>query len=196
MSDDLKPIAASLQPLINSSNGSLPSTNLRQTKKEKDAFAAERARLLFGQFRKGDANDPQTYVASIAATLAQYPPDVIKLATDPRTGLAAQSEWLPNVKEMRDFCEGVMASRESRKKREQQVEAQLTARQYYEEKRAKAPTREELKAKGLFRDKEKAPALPADKLYEMVQRYMAQHPGQIVLAPETRQILEAAGYKV
>lgn len=53
------------------------------------AYAAERARLLFGQYRKGDANDPDIYVASIAAILSDYPPETMRYVTDPRTGIAA-----------------------------------------------------------------------------------------------------------
>lgn len=52
-------------------------------------YAAERARLLFGQYRKGDANDPEIYVASIAAILSDYPVETIRYVTDPRTGIAA-----------------------------------------------------------------------------------------------------------
>lgn len=69
------------------------------------ALAAERARLLFGCYRKGDANDPETYTAAIAAILTEYPPEVIRIATDPRTGIARKSKWMPNPAELAEECD-------------------------------------------------------------------------------------------
>jgi hypothetical protein len=42
---------------------------------------------------------------AVAATLADYPPDVIEYVTDPRTGLPAKCKWLPSVAEVREACE-------------------------------------------------------------------------------------------
>lgn len=71
---------------IGSSSESDNSTNQRQ---QRALYASERARLLFGQYRKGDANDPEIYVATVAAILADYPSETIRYVTDPRTGIAA-----------------------------------------------------------------------------------------------------------
>jgi hypothetical protein len=68
-------------------------------------YATERTRLMFGCYRKGDANDPDTYTAAIAAVLAEYPAEVIKAVTDPRTGLPRKVSWLPTVKEVSDACD-------------------------------------------------------------------------------------------
>jgi hypothetical protein len=65
----------------------------------------ERARLLFGLYRKGDANDPETYVAGVTAVLAEYAPEVVRRVTDPRTGLARTVSWLPTLKEVSDACD-------------------------------------------------------------------------------------------
>lgn len=65
----------------------------------------ERARTMFGCYRKGDAHDPDTYVAAVAAVLAEYPDDTIWTVTDPRAGLPSKVSWLPTVKEVRDACE-------------------------------------------------------------------------------------------
>jgi hypothetical protein len=61
--------------------------------------------VLFGCYRKGDANDPETYTAAAAAVLAEFPADVIRAVTDPRTGLPRKSQWLPTIKEIADACE-------------------------------------------------------------------------------------------
>ena len=42
---------------------------------------------------------------AIAATLAEYPKEVIEYITDPRTGLPAKLKWLPTVAEVREACE-------------------------------------------------------------------------------------------
>lgn len=68
-------------------------------------FAAERARLLFGCYRKGEANDPKTYVTAVAAVLSDYPAETIRFVTDPRTGMPARSEWMPTVGEVKRACE-------------------------------------------------------------------------------------------
>lgn len=68
-------------------------------------LAAERTRLLFGCFRKGDANDPEIYTAAVAAVLSEYEPDVIVRVTDPRTGLPRKTKFLPNPAEVAEACE-------------------------------------------------------------------------------------------
>ena len=68
-------------------------------------LAAIKARQLFGCFRKGDANDPDTYAAAIAAVLTRFPPEVVAHVTDPRTGLPSRSNFLPTVHEVRLACE-------------------------------------------------------------------------------------------
>lgn len=60
---------------------------------------------MFGCYRKGDANDPEIYTAAIAATLADFPPEVQDFVTDPRTGLPSRLKWLPTVAEVREACE-------------------------------------------------------------------------------------------
>lgn len=62
--------------------------------------------MLFGCYRKADANDPEIYTMAVAATLAEYSPEVIEFVTDPRTGLPAKLKWLPTVAEVREACEG------------------------------------------------------------------------------------------
>jgi hypothetical protein len=60
---------------------------------------------LFGCYRRGEANDPETYTMAIAATLADYPREVVEHVTDPRTGLPAKLKFLPAVAEVREACE-------------------------------------------------------------------------------------------
>jgi hypothetical protein len=77
---------------------------------------------MFGCYRKGDANDPETYVAAITATLARYPEDVILRITHPVDGLPGQKDFLPTVAEVRRACESEMGPRRRRLALERQRE--------------------------------------------------------------------------
>lgn len=77
---------------------------------ERLQYAAERARLLFGCYRKGDANDPETYTAAVTAILADYSPEVIRRVTDPRTGIPRKLKFMPNPAEVAEECEAAMAA--------------------------------------------------------------------------------------
>lgn len=82
--------------------------------------ATRRAAILLGCYRKGDAEDPETYSASVAAVLSTYPQEVAYRVTDPRTGLAGRSQWLPTVAEVRAACEAEMAPSRAQARREAQ----------------------------------------------------------------------------
>jgi hypothetical protein len=60
---------------------------------------------MFGCYRTGDANDPETYTAAVAAVLAEYSPEVVCAVTDPRKGLPRKLKWLPSVAEVAEACE-------------------------------------------------------------------------------------------
>lgn len=74
-------------------------------RRERLKLAADRTRLLFGCYRKGDANDPEIYTAAVAAVLSEYDPEVIVRVTDPRTGLPRKTKFLPNPAEVSDACD-------------------------------------------------------------------------------------------
>jgi len=113
---------------------------------------------MFGCYRKGDANDPETYTAAVAAVLAQYPPDVVTSVTDPRSGLPGRMQWLPTVKEVRDACEAIVQRSAAADERVQQGQRQLETRAESEKPRERL-TAEQMKEKyganyGLARDDE------------------------------------------
>jgi hypothetical protein len=71
--------------------------------------------VLFGSYRRGDANDPDAYVAAIAAVLSGYETDLIREVTDPRTGICTTEKYMsfmPNAGELKFYCEGVAARRQ------------------------------------------------------------------------------------
>ncbi len=82
------------------------------------AYATERAEVLFGCYRRGDANDPDRYVTSIAAVLSLYDAQLIRDVTDPRTGITTTKEhctFMPSSGELKRYCDAV-ASRVERLK--------------------------------------------------------------------------------
>jgi hypothetical protein len=92
------------------SSGSQNSTSPHQA-----AYASKRAELLFGCYRRGDANDPETYVAAIASVLARYDADLIREVTDPNTGIQTREKFMtfmPNAGELKVHCEAVAAHRD------------------------------------------------------------------------------------
>jgi hypothetical protein len=75
--------------------------------------------VLFGSYRRGDANDPDAYVAAVAAVLSSYDTDLIREVTDPRTGIATNEKYMsfmPNAGELKVYCDGVAARRERLKR--------------------------------------------------------------------------------
>jgi hypothetical protein len=67
-------------------------------------IAAQRTALLFGCYRRGDANDPETYSAAVTAILTRFPQHVVEYVTDPRTGIPSDAQWLPSVAEVKQAC--------------------------------------------------------------------------------------------
>ena len=65
---------------------------------------------MFGCYRRGEANDPDTYVAAVAMVLSNYPAEIVRTITDPYSGLPSrksQTGWsgLPDVADVREACE-------------------------------------------------------------------------------------------
>jgi len=67
-------------------------------------IAAQRAALMLGCYRRGDAIDPETYSAAIVAVLSEFPQHVVEYVTDPRTGIPGNFQWLPSVAEVKQAC--------------------------------------------------------------------------------------------
>lgn len=106
-----------------------------------------RTALLFGQFRRDDAADPEIFSDSIAAVLSEYPAEIIVEATDPRTGIARKQNFLPTAKEVGDFCEALANKRRRTEERERNIREQFAERDENERLARNAMTRAEVEAK-------------------------------------------------
>jgi hypothetical protein len=118
----------------------LPSTTHRALQTSDSAgrlsslqLATKATRTLLGCYRRGDPEDPETYIAAVTATLAMFPPHVIKHVTSPLTGLPSRLKFLPAVAEVRGACEDMIRAEE----REIEWQRQWEARQLQEEERMK-----------------------------------------------------------
>ncbi len=67
--------------------------------------------MLLACYRRGEAEDPEIYVAAVAALLDGYPEDVRAFVADPRTGIAGRVKFLPTLSEVKDACEDAMEPR-------------------------------------------------------------------------------------
>src|SRR5882724_5673204 len=137
--------ASSDQPtsLSKQSNDSRPETAI-------SLYAAERARLMFGCYRKGDANDPDVYVAALTIVLSGYPEHVIRAMTNPDSGLPSKHTFLPSVAEVKKACEEYIRPEREFQARQVRIKQQLKDREEFDGKlaerafsKAKPETREE-----------------------------------------------------
>jgi hypothetical protein len=64
--------------------------------------------MLFGSYPRNDANDPDMFIASATAMLANYPEFVVERVCDPLRGLPARNKFLPAIAEIREACEREM----------------------------------------------------------------------------------------
>ncbi len=104
---------------------------------------------MFGCFRKGDANDPEIYVASITAMLSKYPEEIIIAVTHPATGMPIKTNFLPSVKEIYDACEEIMVPIRAAKIMDARRKKQLAERDEWERATGRAELSENLK-RGTF----------------------------------------------
>jgi hypothetical protein len=159
--------------------------------------------LMLDTYRKkGEAANPEVFVAAIAATLCLYPPEVVQRVTDPRTGIASRLKWIPEVAEIREACETEMAPIRRRQERER-IEArqrQIVAECEQEEARAaKNPATGAVKRYLAQRDKDKQAARghPPAAAETIIRIYVdGQRQGKVTLSPDARAIIEAAGLEI
>lgn len=68
------------------------------------ALASKAAKQLVGSFANLRPDNPETFIASVAAVLAQYPLGLVEECADPRRGLARKVEFL-SIKSLTDWCD-------------------------------------------------------------------------------------------
>jgi hypothetical protein len=101
--DHFKTIAS--QSVVPGASSLRPQGGVSSPSAQDQAYYLDRATLLFSCYRRDEAHDPKVYVAAAAAVLGCYPVKVIERVTDPRTGIASDIKFLPNIAEIREACD-------------------------------------------------------------------------------------------
>lgn len=89
-------------------------------------------------------------MASITAVLTDYPPETVRVITDPRTGIATYEKfriWMPNPGELKEACEAIEAPARRAKERQGAIERYERENALLETHRDGRLSIEELKAK-------------------------------------------------
>src|SRR5215203_3559285 len=104
--DKMEPIGrqtGSISPLQTSSASKQRNANCSELK------AAQATRLIWGQFRRSDTDDPEVFYPATKALLSRYPEEVVMAACDPQTGIAGEQTFLPSIAELRASLDRRMA---------------------------------------------------------------------------------------
>jgi hypothetical protein len=153
--------------------------------------------------KKGEAANPEVFVAAIAATLCLYPPEVVQRVTDPRTGIASRLKWIPEVAEIREACEAEMVPIRRQKEREAEEAQRQQRRRELDEERRRAdanPAKNSVSQYLSDRKVERAKGIGAPAAAETILRvYLegrARYGNKVTLSPDARAIIEAAGLEI
>jgi hypothetical protein len=102
---------------------------------------------------------------ALAVVLERYPEGVVNHVTDPRTGIAGESKWLPTIADVRHACETAMKPiRDEEARAARRVESEATL-QTADNDRSKRKTFAELAAMypDIIGTKERRPATEGEK---------------------------------
>lgn len=139
-------------------------------------MAAQRARVLLGCYRKGEAEDPETYAAGVGAILSRYPTGVAYRVTDPRTGVPGKIKFLPTIAEVKEACEAEMAPLRREEDRERR---RAETRYHLSEPQVRRVSAERWK---ILRDELSPPKQVAYRPVEEIVAAFAARP--LILSPE------------
>ena len=67
--------------------------------------AEEFASILYGCYRRTDADSPEIFLSAAVAVLAGYPEAIVRAVCDPRSGLPEKSKFPPNIYELTQACD-------------------------------------------------------------------------------------------
>lgn len=73
--------------------------------------ATSAVRSIMRVHPRTDVDDPQAYALAAAAIMSEYPAEVLKRVSDPRTGIVRHLKFLPRLAEIAEACDFEMARR-------------------------------------------------------------------------------------
>jgi hypothetical protein len=81
-------------------------------------WSIKAATMVLGSYQETRVSDPKLWIATSAATLSTFPPEVVKEVCDPRFGIQTREEWPPNAAKFRAASEKVLGERQTRERRD------------------------------------------------------------------------------
>lgn len=60
---------------------------------------------MFSSYRKDQYDDPDSFMVQLGMVLEQYPDEVCRFVTDPRTGIQRRIKWPPTISEIVEACD-------------------------------------------------------------------------------------------
>jgi hypothetical protein len=66
--------------------------------------------MMFSGYPQSDFTDPVAAALSMCAVFEDYSDELIKFATDPKTGVQRKHKWPPKIAEVVEFCDERIAS--------------------------------------------------------------------------------------
>lgn len=97
-------------------------------------------RQMLKASRRGDVQDTEAHLTSLAAVLAEYDEDIIRTVTDPRTGWPSENRpeaaFYPSIYNLRKLCDRHALQKAAAYEREQRIARQLREREDGERLRA------------------------------------------------------------
>lgn len=124
---------------------SRPSIDESQRQKSRKSLIERCQRIIFSAYRTDQYGDPEGYIDSLNLVFGQYPNDVVKYVSDPRTGVQRDCEWPPTIAKIVAACDARMG--EIAKLKRLQDWGKPDAPALIEPPREARPTLAELKAK-------------------------------------------------
>lgn len=85
--------------------------------------AADAAATLIACYPNGKPADPKTYIAAIVAVLSQYPIEIVRVVTNPATGIQRKVSFLPSIAEITKALEAEMLPLRNRWREEKERRA-------------------------------------------------------------------------
>src|SRR5260370_41854926 len=82
-----------------------PSSSAKLNSNERALMISRRVAMMFSGYATSDFADPAGAAASMCSVFEDYSDELIKFATDPKTGVQRRHKWPPKIAEVVAFCD-------------------------------------------------------------------------------------------
>lgn len=81
------------------------SSSSKSTPNERMLMISKRVAMMFSGYPQSDFTDPAGAALSMCSVFEDYSDELIKFATDPKTGVQRRHKWPPKIAEVVEFCD-------------------------------------------------------------------------------------------